>query len=577
MPFAPMVKTKNPPEASTLALQEYFELGDERFLPELYRFNTKGASRPLGAFAARWLRDERPFAREALVAYLEDGCERPFHRLLLKQLFKGAEKAGDDDLMARFVVAFDRLYKRKLYVRKRYDWQTKGTVTHTLLRTDPSQPGSKYMAEYLGTFSTRTRRYLQRRATRYLRELGRKDAVRFRKAAALALGLYRDEHLNDTGKLLGHWGLLHLLYHGSPVLDRRSDGVRVNTGRALAELRFAPMHALAWAGGFEELLGLAAYGRAAPVRNFALAQLKELHAEALRTLPLGRLLSLLRAPAEEVQALAAEALRARTDLGTLPLTEWLSLLRAESPVVLGVVAELVRKHVAPSRLDLAQCVELACVRAAPVGELGLEWVRAQKVQSVKDLDTVLGLTRAEGKVVREQAMQWLAGVLRESKLTHALHVRSLLDARFEDVRAAGLELLAKDARFEDETLLWSALAESPYDDVRRVLLAHLGERQALFGAGELRALWATTLLAVHRGSRPKGIALAQVAERLAKEPSERPELLRLLAVALRSVRPPERRGALARVATLALRDPSLRAVAESALPELRFVGEVVTA
>jgi hypothetical protein len=123
-------------------------------------------------------------------------------------------------------------------------------------------------------------------------------------------------------------------------------------------------------------------------------------------------------------------------------------------------------------------------------------------------------------------------------------------------------------------MLWGALAESPYPDVRDFLVKHLAARAGSLSSEALRGVWATTLLAVHRGGRAKKKALDQIADRVAKTPSEAHELLPLLAIALRSVRAPERRTALAAIARAAHREPKLHAAIARYLPELTISREV---
>jgi hypothetical protein len=90
-------------------------------------------------------------------------------------------------------------------------------------------------------FSRRTRRYLSRRVLRYFRRLGRRDPERYGKTVRGALLLYEDDHLREPAQLLNAWGLVHILYWGSPVLVRSPHGVRLAEGAALADLAPAPL------------------------------------------------------------------------------------------------------------------------------------------------------------------------------------------------------------------------------------------------------------------------------------------------------------------------------------------------
>ncbi|MFW5740282.1 MAG: hypothetical protein ACOC1F_07945, partial [Myxococcota bacterium] len=178
--------------ASTLLIDEHFANGDDRFLDELL---ASRADRKLHAFASRWYGDDRPWAREMLLRYIDDGCDREGHRGLVKQLFKRAEAESDDLLMAHFLVAFDRLIEHKVRTFHRWDWETRESyqefrrvrTTHAPRR----QPRKRRIKH--GQFSIYTRQYLQRRALRYFRHMGYRDLPRFAKSVRAALLLYEDQ------------------------------------------------------------------------------------------------------------------------------------------------------------------------------------------------------------------------------------------------------------------------------------------------------------------------------------------------------------------------------------------------
>ena len=552
--------------ASSLLLDEHFESGDPRFLDEVL---ASTAARKLRALADRWYGDARPFAREALLRYLDDGCDRPHHRPLVKALFKLAEMAADDEAMGHFLVAFDRLVRRRLKPRSRFQ------PDQLIFRHDPTVPLVLGLGEVREPrFSRRTRLYLVRRTFRYFRAVARHDETRYGQILRAALVLYEDRHLETTEQLLDAWGLVHALYWGSPVLVRDPRGIRVAEGRALAELAPAPFAPAAWQGALHGLLDLVARARSRPVRVFAIALLRRDYADALQGMPLPRVRVLLRSPHDEVQVFAAEVLQTSRGAGQLTVDEWLELLAVDNPSALPILCAMVEKVVSPERLSLAQCVQLACARAAPVAELGLAWARRKPVDDEAALAAALGVARAGVARVREEGAAWVAEILGRAAFGAPEHVRELLDARHAEPRAAGLALVEKDPRFRESTLLWGALAESPYADARAVLVRHMVEREKTLGPETLRHVWATALLAVHRGGRAQRGALNQIADRIARRPAEAEALLPLLAIALRSVRAPERRTALAAVARAAHREPSLRAAVARALPELQLSGEV---
>lgn len=566
-----MVRTKTPADtgASTLLLSEYFDAGDERFLAELYASN---AARKLQVFGPKWFADKRRFAREALLAYIDDGCDRPHHRPLVKKLFKHAESAGDDELMAHFFVAFDKIAPRVFVTKKRRlpGTYTKGKVQ--LLRDDPSLPNYRSVADRVGRFTMKTRRYLQRRSWRFFRSMARRSPVEYVRVMSWILAQYNDGQFDPPQKLLDAWGLVHALFWGCEALWREFDGVRVTRGRSMAELSPAPYAEASWREpyAFEPLFIMLTRGQSAMVRNVASGLLKEHHRESLNEIGVESLVALLKSPHTQAQSLGAELIEKSAGLSRLTLAEWLELLSVDNPYALPVLAKMVLKYVTPSRVSLEQCVQLATSRPAPVAELGFEWLKARKLTSAAEFDAVLAIRNAPAEIVRAPAVRWLLGIFETSEFAKPEHVRELVDSRYEDVRKCALESLESAGRFADEPLLWAALAESPHAEVRAFLLAHLALRSSALDEGSLRHLWASVLLAVHRGSRAKQRAITQVAKAVADEPSKADELLPLLAVALRSVRAPERRGGLAAIAQAVAKNPALSSAVTRHVPELRM-------
>jgi hypothetical protein len=171
-------------------------------------------AKKLASLAKPWFEDPRAFARQALSGYIADGCDRPEHKALVKRLFKLAESAKDHELMAEFLVAFDRLSRRSLR-RVRWEWDPVARRGRSVLGLTHDPTVRERLGEGAGEgdaqFTRVTRRYLTRRAFRYFRRLGYANPSGYRKAVLLALQLYRDEHLGTVGRLLSAWGLLPLL------------------------------------------------------------------------------------------------------------------------------------------------------------------------------------------------------------------------------------------------------------------------------------------------------------------------------------------------------------------------------
>src|SRR6266481_4314705 len=102
---------------SWLPLEELLERGDPAFVTELRKMHD---AERLGGFANRWFADQRPWVRQFLFDYLNLPLNAFRHEALVKRLFKLAEKAGDDALVARFLVTFDRSVRRLKGDRRKY-------------------------------------------------------------------------------------------------------------------------------------------------------------------------------------------------------------------------------------------------------------------------------------------------------------------------------------------------------------------------------------------------------------------------------------------------------------------------
>lgn len=560
---------------STPEINALFQAGDERIVEAV---RACSAAEQLAGLAAAWAPDPRPALRRALLRYVDLGCDCPQHPVLVKRLFKLAEKAGDDEAMAHFLAAFDRFTHRSVRKRYRYDREER-RYTQELALTFDQSPGARVPRDRNGKhqlwsgFSRHTREYLKRRAWRYFRHLGFRDPPRFRRGMAFALPLYRDEDLRTASQFLDAWGLCHALFGASPVLLRKPGGVRLAAGRKLKDLVPAPMFEDAWWEGFEELLSVFVGARSRTVRDAVQGLLKKHHADDLAKLPVERLVPLLRSEVPEVQSLAIGLLQSAPGLESMRIADWLSLLALERSTVLQAICDLVARHVSPDRLSLAQCLELAASPAAPAAELGLSWAKTKAIRA-EDLHALVRLClAAKAPRIRADAVAWAMPVLRARPETTPELVRELVDSLHREVREQALALMLEDPRFKDQTSLWVALAESPWDDVRATLARHLEERAKLLSPESVRHVWASVLLGVHRGGREKRRVVQQLANRIARSPGEAKSLLPLLSVSLRSLRAPERRSALAGLAQAAFREPKLRAAIAVALPELKLFAE----
>jgi hypothetical protein len=547
---------KRPP---TPSYQELFEEGDARFLRVLYFCYT---DKTFTEFARKWYQDKRPFAREALLQYVDDGCERRGHRLLVKRLFRLAEANQDHHLMGRFLVAFDRLNRRKLIdtIEGKKLIQTRHPHIKTMFTSYDQSRNAL-------CFTRDTRLYLQRRVWRYFRRLASRDELAYWREIKSIIVRYQEHHLSKVEKLLDSWGLLHILYGESRVLHRRSRGVILRPGKTLAELVPSPYCESAWRGKFTELYDLLFTANSKTVRVFLRGLLEREHREELSRLPLSSVRRLLSSSHEDLQQWGVARLRSALYLSELSVSDWISLIQIQNATISSLLISLATEALSKQALSLAQRVSLAALDVEPIAALGFSLCKDYEEQ---DFVARLPLGNAAVPSIRSEAVSELLVALSSSPEARSEHLRELLDSRYEDTRAAALSLMKNDARYRESVVLWGALAESPYHDVRAYLLTHLESRASLFQSGTLQLIWGSVLLAILKGSRAKQTAIRQLAERLIQRPEEAKELCALLAIALRSVRATERSAAIAVLARAGWSKPSIREAIEVYLPELRL-------
>jgi hypothetical protein len=634
--------------------EELLERGDPLFVDELRRITD--ADR-LGTFAARWYADRRPTSRQLLFAYLDLPLNAFRHEPLVKRLFKLAERAGDDEVMGRFLVTFDRCVRRIRRKRRHtrqataptrdaaqamlalwqaegaeytnmYEWggqfhlygmhtedaivvpdgtamprgrwsqhrnprtgepmrlqdiaRMLGTRETGMTRQEPITKDHRQKLEGLRLFSVATRNYLRRRTWRYFRKLGKQHPERYGPGVAAALKCYRDDDVPDGLALLDNWGLMHVLFHHSPVLQSKPGGWRLMPGRGLSELTPAPAYEALWRASPRTLIELLKDARCRPVRQWAVHMIKRDHATILQGLSPDELFGLLAHQDPAVAALAAEVLRGMPDLAALGVDRLLGLLETPNPETLEVVSDLLAARLQAARVTFEQAVRLAGSRPLPAARLGFTWLQQKTPVSEADCQALLGLAEAQAAPLRAEMVRWARGVLSTSPHFQPGWVLEYLDSRHADVRAEGWKWLCDEARAKDNVEIWQKLLESPYDDVRLLLIADLEKRTSAGadpGRAEngrlndelLRFLWAAVLLNIHRGGRTKPVVVGQLVRRLTHRPNEAKALLPILAVALRSLRGPEWRAGLAGVVQVVERNHDLAPLVAEIFPELKLV------
>ena len=545
-------------EGSLLLLDEYFASGDSRFRSELLSID---APKKLGAFAEKWIKDPRAWSRQMLRDFLLDrSFERPQFKPLVKRLFKLAEAAGDDRILAWFMVAGDVSIRRA--EAKRYNWGTREFDTHLKRAFPPLQDGE--------AFTVHTRHYLRRRTWRYFRRLGFRDPKRYLAAVMEALLLYRDADVDSGVHLLDNWGLTHVLFHNSPILTARTNGWILKDGAAMRDLKPAPAYATQWTA--DSIFTLLVRGQARPLRRTARAMLKARPA-LLEKVPFERVFEILEHPDDEVQALGLELLSSAAGLESAPLEAWTKLLESKNLEVLDAVCTLMSKLVSPQLFSTEQLIVFATAPLGPVAKLGLGWLKQRDVAP----DDLLRLAQARSRSTAADAVALAREKLSNRPDFTPEWLLAFLDSTTREVREAAWTWFSEEKRARHRLDLWAKLVESPYDDIRLSIVSHL-ERFAeidtalrvLLARAPLETVWATVLLNSHRGNRAKRLAAGQIAAAIERDPARAPQLIPLLAVAARSIRAPEFRAGLAAVVRTATHRPEVADQITRHFPELKL-------
>ena len=587
--------------ASMLLVEECFARQSEGFL-EALRLVTY--PKVLAAFADRWKTDARPWARAQIFAYLEQPLDCPGHQPLVKKLFKDAEERKDDELVGAFLVAFDTLVRRVRRTTWKWDRATRSALEGEVLGTPrdvlPLQVVNTYFDKKTGMrvtagktggsvrggrlFSHRTRQYLRRRAWRYFRWMayGRPEAY----AAAIlpALRRYRDADLEKGENILDSWALLQICFYGGDVIEFHSRHHRVREGRSLAELRAAPRFPEAWDKPevAAAVLKLVTEAPATLVRCWAMDLFRGLKTRAEVAISCDDILAMLDHADERVQQFGAELFEAQGGNERLPAADWLRLLRTKNLTALATLCAAFERCVSGERLTLEQCLDLATARPVPVARLGFKLLQTRALQAA-DHAALGRLADARCEAVAAELASWAlarVGADENYAMESASRFFDSVVAPTRDAAWAWLTARKPDgkpaaAKAHGDPVLWSRLAETPFEDLRLRIVDQLALRlePSELEADQLAPVWCAVLLGVHRGGRQKLKAARELADAIALEPGRAANLLSVLAVAVRSVRGPEMRAGLAAVLGLVARRPELAEAVRARLPELEF-GEI---
>lgn len=572
-----------------LLVEECYTAEDTRFVEHL-----RGVSEPqaLASLSTRWTQDPRPWARAQMFRYLAEPFDRPGHALLIKRLFKHAEKTADAELMGAFLAAFDCLVRRVRRKSAHWDMGSRSFYTIEELATPrntfrppqmqwnpktrkdektpmPARPTDR-------SFLYRTRYYLQRRAWRWFRRLGFQNAAAYVPAVAGALARYRDEDFQKGENYLDSWGFMHVCFGTHTAVEFSTFRAGFREGSGLADLSPAPAFPALWfsAEGARAAVGLAISAGARAVRLWAVRLLALPGMNLAATLQHADLQRLLAAEDEEIQTAAIALLRQAPDVARWTVPQWLALLEIPAPAVADAVSALMQEHVHPDRLTPEQSMELACARPVSLARMGLNLLREKPLGREQ---TLALLPRAA-----DARCEAVAGDLASLCLDRIAAAEETFDreplSRFFDSLNAATRLAAwtwlcahRGHAAWDDPVLWSRLTETPFDDLRLRLVDELARRAAMpgNGAADFAPVWTSVLLGVHRGSRQKPKAAQQIAAAIHGDHARADTLLPVLAVAVRSLRAPEQRAGLAAVASLMDAEP-LTAAVQRHLPEVQW-------
>ncbi|MCX7397047.1 MAG: hypothetical protein NT138_05135 [Planctomycetales bacterium] len=582
------------PKPSKLLLDECFAAADDRFLSEWIKFRSPEI---LGACLQQWLADTRPWARQQLVNYLAMDLNFPGHELFVKRAYRHFESVRDHEILAHFLVAFDRLVRRTRIAVPRWDRSTRELIQDEHLFARPNKtviPETERTGTY-GTgkhqrafplpdirnkpknrlFRHRTRNFLRRRVWRYFRWLSYKNPTEYLASISRALSVYTDAEFKQGENIIDNWSLMHACYFHSDLLTFTAAHTNLAPGQSLATLSAAPYRPEVWqtAEGATHLINLVRDAQSSLVRLWAMELLQRDHRQAISQIDMKILVSLLRHSDARVQEFASQLFRDHQGLASMTVSTWLEVLQQSDRSLLPVICEAMTKHVAGARLENSQLLLLATAEPVPVAALGLHMLQERHQQRRLSPTELVQLSRAQCAATAEEMTAWALRQLNSDENYSVDSVVEFFDGLLESMRGAAMTWLEDSSSHgHDDAVLWSRLIETPFDDVRLRLVDCLQRRTTLLNTdvNSLNHLWCSVLLGVHRGGRAKLKAMQQIQAAILRDSRQATKLLPVLSVAARSLRAPERRGAIAALASLKRGNPELEAAIRLHLPELQW-------
>ncbi len=568
-------------------VERLFEAASPDFLDSLRQLTDAAL---VARLADRWARDRRDWARLQLLAYLEGPLDTDGHQPLIKRLYRRAESNRDLEVVAAFLVAFDRLVT---HVRR---GEESGAPRLSALKNAiPSFRRKRArddgwhdhrrkapLPHRARLFSYRTRYYLRRRAWRFLRQTARQQPRQYPAAAAAVLLRYTDHDLQSGEAVLDRWGLMQIAFRQHPILSFGANRVQLRPNRRLAVLTPAPSFRPLWQtpAAADGLLRLAVDARSHLVRRWAVQLLHELHASWLRSLSPLTWLPLLEHPLPAIRELALELLQASDSLRSLPIDECLPLAETSHPAARRFAVNLIADRAQGSNLPASEAVALACSRSFLLAGLGWQSLRDRHAIAPLDTDTLASLANARCHRLAGPLATWALELAGDRATPTALgFFRGNLPPMRRAACAWWQQHAASEVNAEPWTGLWSELCAVPHRDVQASLVRWLGRQLGDSSLGSTRdlpphwasgaaRLWQAVLSSPATSARTLHRACDQVATASHSDPQLGARLLPLLATQLQQGRGSARQAALAAMVRLAAVNNGLRQAVLAQLPEL---------
>ena len=509
------------PKPSKLLLDECYAAADDRFLSEWIKFRSPEI---ITSYVQQWIADSRPWARQQLINYLAMDLNFPGHELFVKRAYRHFESIRDHEMLGHFLVTFDRLVRRSRITVPRWDRSTRELIQDEHLYARPNKTvipetgrtGTYGTGKHQRTFPLpdirnkpknrlfrhRTRNFLRRRVWRYFRWLSYKNPSEYLAAISRALCVYTDTEFKLGENIIDNWSLMHACYFHSDALKFTAAHTNLAPGQSLATLSAAPYRAEIWQTeeAATQLIHLIGNAQSSLVRVWAMELLRRDHQQAISQIDMKILVSLLKHSDARVQEFASQLFRDHKGLASMTVSAWLEVLEQSDRSLLPIICEAMTKHVASARLENAQLLLLANAEPVPVAALGLKMLQERHQQRRLSSMEIVELSRAQCAATAGELTTWALDQLNSAEHYSVESVVEFFDSLIEPMREAAMSWLEDTlSRGHEDSVLWSRLIETPFDDVRLRLVDCLQRRTTLLNTdvNSLNHLWCSVLLGMH--------------------------------------------------------------------------------